>query len=97
MRNEDNGLPAVLSCAYSYEVIAKKIVANAPNSVNDSFYGDWIKGDASEAYAARNVVLLDMLNALTRNATEAQISHLAVIIVACSRYEWAFRPMVWCS
>ena len=31
-------LAAVLSCAYSYEVIAKKIVANRPESVDDPFY-----------------------------------------------------------
>ena len=41
-------LAAVLSCAYSYEVIAKKIVANRPESVDDAFYGDWIRGYASD-------------------------------------------------
>lgn len=45
-------LAAVLSCAYSYEVIAKKIVANRPESVDDPFYGDWIRGYASDGYAA---------------------------------------------
>lgn len=88
-------LAAILSCAYSYEVIAKKIVANDPNSVNDSFYGDWIKGYASEDYAAGNEVLLDTLNALTKHYTEAQINHLVDIFVACSRYEWAFWQMSW--
>ena len=33
-------LAAILSCAYSYEVIAKKIVENNPNSIHDEFYGD---------------------------------------------------------
>lgn len=88
-------LAAILSCAYSYEVIAKKIVANAPDSVNDSFYGDWIKGYASEDYAAGNVVLLDTLNALTEHYTEPQLSHLVDIFVACSRYELAFWQMSW--
>lgn len=88
-------LAAILSCAYSYEVIAKKIVANVPDSVHDSFYGDWIRGYASEKYAADNVVLLDMLNDLTQHYTEAQIDHLVDIFVACSRYEWAFWQMSW--
>lgn len=88
-------LASILSCAYSYEVIAKKIVANAPDSVNDSFYGDWIKGYASEDYAAGNVILLDTLNALTKHYTEAQINHLVDIFVACSRYELAFWQMSW--
>lgn len=88
-------LAAILSCAYSYEIIAKKIVANAPNSVNDDLYGDWIKGYASEAYAAGNVILLDTLNALTEHYTEEQLCHLVDIFVACSRYELAFWQMSW--
>ena len=51
-------LAAILSCAYSYEVIAKQIVANNPDSVNNEFYGTWIQGYASEEYASGNVVLL---------------------------------------
>lgn len=37
-------LAVILSCAYSYELIAKNIVKNNPHSVNDEFYGDWIRG-----------------------------------------------------
>lgn len=88
-------LAAILSCAYSYEVIAKKMVANAPDSINDSFYGDWIKGYVSEDYAAGNVVLLDTLNALTEHYTEPQLTHLVDVFVACSRYELAFWQMSW--
>lgn len=88
-------LTAILSCAYSYEVIAKKILLNNPNSVNDSFYGDWIKGYASEEYANGNCTLLDTLNALTKNYTEEQLRHLVDIFVACSRYELDFWQMSW--
>lgn len=88
-------LAAILSCAYSYEVIAKKIVDNNPNSVNDEFYGDWVKGYISERYAVDNAVLLDELNRLTENYTEQQIQHLVDIFVACSRYELAFWEMAW--
>ncbi len=59
-------LAAVLSCAYSYEVIAKKIVANRPESVDDPFYGDWIRGYASDEYAAGNVILIETLDRLSR-------------------------------
>ena len=31
--------PAILSCAYSYEVIAKKIVENNPSAQDHPFYG----------------------------------------------------------
>lgn len=88
-------LTAILSCAYSYEIIAKNIVKNRPSSVNDEFYGEWIKGYASDSYAAENVILLDTLNCLTENYTEKQIQHLIDIFAACSRYELAFWEMAW--
>ena len=64
-------LAAILSCAYSYEVIARKIIQNNPASVNDPFYGPWIQGYASEEYAEENVVLLETLNRLTENYTQS--------------------------
>ena len=88
-------LTAILSCAYSYEIIAKNIVKNRPSSVNDEFYGEWVKGYASDSYAAENVILLDTLNCLTENYTEKQIQHLIDIFAACSRYELAFWEMAW--
>ena len=88
-------LTAILSCAYSYEVIAKKMVADAPDSVNDPFYGDWIRGYASERYAGENAVLLDILEKMTGQYTESQLDHLKEIFVACSRYELAFWEMSW--
>lgn len=88
-------LAAILSCAYSYEVIAKNIVKNNSASIDDAFYGDWIKGYASDSYAEENVILLEELNHLTENYTEQQIQHLIDIFVACSRYELAFWEMSW--
>jgi thiaminase/transcriptional activator TenA len=88
-------LAAILSCAYSYEVIAKKIVENDPASVNDAFYGDWIKGYISDDYAQENIILRKELDRLTQNYTDQQIQHLADIFVACSRYELAFWEMAW--
>lgn len=88
-------LAAILSCAYSYEIIARNIVKNNPDSIHDEFYGDWIKGYASDAYAEENVILLDTLNRITENDSESQIQHLIDIFVACSRYELAFWEMSW--
>lgn len=88
-------LAAILSCAYSYEIIARNIVKNNPASIHDEFYGDWIKGYASDAYAEENAILLDTLNRITENNTESQIQHLIDIFVACSRYELAFGEMSW--
>ena len=88
-------LAAILSCAYSYEVIAKKMIENNPDAVNDPFYGDWIKGYSSDAYASGNVILLELTNRLTQHYTERQLQHLTDIFVACSRYELAFWEMAW--
>ena len=88
-------LAAILSCAYSYEIIAKNIVKNNPASINDVFYGDWIKGYVSDGYAEENVFLLEELNHLTETYTEKQIQHLVDIFVAGSRYELAFWEMSW--
>ena len=88
-------LTAILACACSYEVIAKKIVKNNPTSINHEFYGDWIKGYVSESYAEENVILLEELNCLTENYTEQQTRHLVDIFVACSRYELEFWEMSW--
>ena len=88
-------LAAILSCAYSYEFIAKNIVKNNPASIYDAFYGNWIRGYISNGYAEENVILLEELNRLTQNYTEKQIQHLVDIFVACSRYELAFWEMSW--
>lgn len=88
-------LAAILSCAYSYEFIAKNMVKNNPSAVDDEFYGDWVKGYISESYAAENIVLLEEMNKLTENYTENQLQHLVDIFVVCSRYELAFWEMAW--
>lgn len=88
-------LAAILSCAYSYEIIARNILKNNPDSINDDFYGDWIKGYLSTGYADENAILLNELNRLTENYTEKQIRHIIDIFTACSRYELAFWEMSW--
>ena len=95
MKPSLDNLAAILSCAYSYEVIAKKIVENNTNSINDEFYGDWIKGYASNEYASGNIILIETMNQLTKDYTEKQIQHLIDIFVVCSRYELAFWQMSW--
>lgn len=88
-------LTAILSCAYSYEVIATNMVHNNPDSINHPFYGDWIKGYSSEAYHEENIILLNTLDKMTENYTEGQIEHLVQIFVNCSRYEMKFWDLAW--
>ncbi len=88
-------LAAILSCAYSYEVIARKIVERNPAAIDHPFYGDWIRGYADPHYSEANVLLLDMTDQLTRHYTEPQLRHLTDIFTACSRYELAFWELAW--
>lgn len=88
-------LAAILSCAYSYEIIARKIVKNNPAALDHPFYGDWVKGYADPHYSEANVLLLNMTNQLTQHYTEPQLQYLTDIFLACSRYELAFWEMAW--
>lgn len=86
---------AILACAYSYEVIAKKMVENNPAAVDDEFYGSWISGYVSEEYSEENRVLIELLDDMTKPYTPAQIEHLKEVFLACSRYEMAFWDLSW--
>ena len=88
-------LAAILSCAYSYEVIARTMVENNPAALEDAFYGDWIRGYLSEGYHADNRTLFETLRRLTVSYSPQQMQHLTDIFVACSRYELAFWEMAW--
>lgn len=88
-------MAAVLSCAISYEYIAKWMVENHPDAEKHDFYGEWVQGYASEAYAAENQRLSALFARLTENYTEAQIQHLIDIFVNCSRFEAMFWDMAW--
>ena len=83
-------LAAILSCAYSYEVIARKIVERNPAALDHPFYGDWVKGYADPQYSEANVLLLETTDRLTQHYTEQQVRHLVNIFISCSRYELAF-------
>lgn len=88
-------LAAVLSCAISYEFIAKKIVEENPQSVNHHFYGEWIKGYASDEYCRGNEKMTEMIEKLTKDCSQEQRKRLVDIFVACSRYELEFWNMAW--
>lgn len=88
-------LTAILSCAYSYEVIAKNILSDNPAAASHPFYGEWVQGYASEDYARKNAELIQMLDRLTASHTERQLRRLQDIFTICSRYEAAFWEMAW--
>ncbi|WP_087065019.1 thiaminase II [Intestinibacillus massiliensis] len=86
---------AILSCALSYEEIAKRIVESNPAAAEHAFYGEWVRGYAAEGYAEANRKLVTLVEQLTAGYTEAQLRRLSDIFVACSRYEGMFWDMAW--
>lgn len=86
---------AVLSCALSYEDIALNIVKNNPDAVNHEVYGNWVKCYSGDEYREGNRGMMKILETLTVNYTQKQISHLAEIFRVCSRHELEFWNMAW--
>lgn len=88
-------LTAILSCAYSYEVIARRMVEEVPTAPDHPVYGRWVRGYITKRYTENNVILMEMLERLTADYTEAQLRYLEEIFVACSRYELSFWDLAW--
>lgn len=86
---------AILSCALSYEVIAKEMTKRNPACAEHPFYGEWVRGYASPDYAAANEKLAELTEQLTSDYSEARLRRLEEIFIACSRYEGAFWDMAW--
>lgn len=88
-------LAAILSCALSYEDIAKNIVMNNPDSVKHELYGAWIRTYSGEEYCGLNNILVSFLERSAENYTASQMNHLAEIFRECSLYEMGFWDMGW--
>ena len=84
---------SILACGYSYEVIAKKMIAEYPDCLKDNYYADWILEYASEEYSEVNRILIDLTDKLTQGYMEEQYKHLERIFVDCSRFEKLFWDM----
>ena len=86
-------MAAILSCALSYEAIAKNILKNNPEAGNHELYGNWVKCYSGDEYCSGNKILVKLLDELTENYTEEQIQHIIEIYKACSLYELEFWNM----
>ncbi len=86
---------AILSCALSYEQIAARIAQEHPTAAQHPFYGEWVGGYTSAQYTDENRALSALVDRLTADYSEAQLTRLEEIFVNCSRYEAAFWDMAW--
>ncbi len=87
-------LVSILSCAVSYEHIGKHL-ASLPGAADHPFYGEWIRGYASEDYAAGNVRLCEMVDRLGEDIGQKQVDRLKEIYRTCSIYEKLFWDMAY--
>lgn len=85
---------AILACSWSYAEIGTALAA-IPGAADHPFYGEWIRGYASEDYGETNRALIDLMDHLAADTPEAEIRYLEEIFVNCSRYELGFWDMAW--
>lgn len=85
---------SVLSCSWSYKVIADKI-NNNKNAKDNKFFGEWIKGYISNEYAEGNQRIIDLVDRLGKDCSEKKISNLKNIFINCSKYEYMFWDMAY--
>ena len=85
----------ILSCALSYEAIAKQMAQTHPACVDHPFYGEWVRGYAGFEFAQANQKLINLIERLTADYSEKQMQRLEEIFIACSRYESGFWDMAW--
>lgn len=85
---------SILACSWSYAEIGQAL-AEIPGAAEHPFYGEWIRGYASEEYAATNQALIELMDELAGDVTEEEFSVLSDIFVNCSRYELGFWEMSW--
>lgn len=85
---------AILACSWSYAEIGQALAA-IPGAAEHPFYGEWIRGYASEEYAATNQALIELMDSLAADAGEEQLAYLTDVFVNCSRYELGFWDMAW--
>ncbi len=86
---------AILACSVSYEILAKRMIKDRPDCVDNPLFGEWIMGYASIGYSDENIELEEFTNRLTADYSEKQYRHLEEIFVNCSRLETAFWDMGW--
>lgn len=85
---------SILACSWSYAEIGQALAA-IPGAAEHPFYGEWIRGYASEEYAATNQALIELMDSLAADAGEDQLAYLTDVFVNCSRYELGFWDMAW--
>ncbi|MBR1485870.1 MAG: thiaminase II, partial [Synergistaceae bacterium] len=86
-------LAAILSCALSYEDIAKTMLKNNPDALKNNFYSHWIECYSGKEYCDLNKIFVEALEETTKDYSEEKLNHIAEIFRECSLYEMGFWDM----
>ena len=87
-------LVAVLSCAWSYQMIGEHH-KTIPGALEHPLFGEWIYGYSSKEYCDTTQEIIDLVNELGKDVTPEREEHLKEIFVNCSRYEQQFWDMAY--
>ena len=93
--NELDILVAILSCAWSYAEIGRRLAEKYPDAANHPFYGEWVKGYTSKEYNDMNDEILYLVNTLGEGISRKRTAELKEVFINCSRYEGMFWDMAW--
>lgn len=85
-------LTAILSCAWSYEEIGRRL-AKIPGASEHPFYGEWITSYASDDYAQMNRDLISTVNQMGQGISKEKEARLVEIFKNCSIFEGMFWDM----
>lgn len=89
-----SGLISILSCSWSYAYIAKTI-ADSDKDCLKRAYGDWFLGYYSKEYQETNEVLIQKIDAISKDLPKEKQDKLIEIFINCSIYELKFWDMAY--
>jgi len=87
-------LVAVLSCAWSYQMIGENH-KNIPGALEHHLFGEWIRGYSCQQYCDSTQLIIDLVNKYGKGIDETREEHLKEMFVNCSRYEADFWNMAY--
>lgn len=82
-------LVAVLSCAWSYEMIGQHH-KDIPGALEHPFFGDWVTGYCSDEYRGEVTRILENVNRLGEGISETRKEELCDVFRKCCLYERGF-------
>lgn len=85
-------LVAVLSCAWSYQVIGQHH-SKVDGAVQNEVFGEWIRGYSCKEYVDNTYEIIELVNRLGDGISKEKALKLEEIFITCSEYEYMFWEM----